>query len=357
MHSSLPLISIIVPLYNNEKYIKKCLESLVNQTYTNIEVIIINDGSTDKSQIIVNQFTQNDKRFICRNFKNEGLSVARNRGLLLARGDYIFFLDSDDYLLNDALNLLYEEQKKSNADIVVSCPFLIQEDININLSKENHSLEKELVTGVELLDKLSTNWIYAVSWGKLYKKNIFDKIKFIPKRQHEDELIIHHLLLKANIVSVIPNQLYFYRKHSDSIMSRSPLIKKLDFLYAMNDRYSLCDCNQLESAKVDVARNVIYFCRNILSVKNIKKCDDETFLTLMSLLSDWGKRESLLMSSCQHHVGRRAIARKIIYLGNKNREKQLSNRFSIVDAIVFFLISIKRVVEKISSINKLTTKF
>ena len=137
------MISIIVPVYNVEDYIDKCLRSIVNQTYKDIEIILINDGSTDSSGDICLKWQEADNRIIYIKKKNEGQGAARNLGVKIAKGDYLTFVDADDWIEENAIACLYESEKKSNADIVIADFSLIFKDLSGNLQPKSITLPTE----------------------------------------------------------------------------------------------------------------------------------------------------------------------------------------------------------------------
>ena len=341
----LPLVSVIVPVFNSEKYIVECLDSLKKQEYENIEVIIIDDGSTDNSPLLIEKHIKSDRRFIYKKYDNNGLSVARNRGLSLSTGELIFFLDSDDYLSLDCIKMMVREQDRYNADIVMSSPALVGPSGESIVTKKDFILECNLYKGEALLEKLSENWVYVVSWGKLFRKSLFQRNRFIPKKQHEDEFIIHHLLINSNSVRTISNKFYFYRQHSNSIMYQSNLYKRLDFLEAMNDRYALCRLNKIEKGELDVAKNVVCFCRPFFSIKKLMTIEKDCFEKLIVLLEPWKNRKALLIKSSSTHCSLRATSRKILYLARK-KSKFGIKKITLCDIIVLMTIDIIRVIEK-----------
>ena len=206
-------ISIIVPIYNAEIYLEKCLNSLVNQTYNNIEIILVNDGSKDNSGKICDQYGKNFANIIVLHKKNGGSASARNLGLSVAQGDYIAFVDADDYV-----NPLYIERMvylaiKFQADLV-QCSFQIihnyGEELKI-INKDNIILKEK--NNIELLEAFCSKKEYlksAVLWNKLIKKEIIKDLKFIEGKGIDDEYLIHKILFKAKKAVVTNEILYYY---------------------------------------------------------------------------------------------------------------------------------------------------
>ena len=228
--NSAPLISIIVPAYNVEKYIKTCLDSLINQTYSNFEIIVINDGSTDQTEKILNEYESNPKIRIFSQ-KNGGLSAARNQGLNLANGELVCFIDSDDSVKSDYLEKLaapfFED---SNIDITV-CGY--QE--KFENSEINHVLKSQKITGAQATKDLLIKQqdFNVLAWNKLYRKKLFSNnhIEYPAGQIHEDNLTTYKLFSHAQKVFYISDVLYIYqRTHSEitkNLYSKEKTLKRL----------------------------------------------------------------------------------------------------------------------------------
>ena len=219
--SSDDTISVIVPVYNTSKYLSRCVESIINQTYSNWEMILVDDGSTDNSGNICDEYTCSDSRIKVIHQENRGLSGARNKGIDEATGKYIFFCDSDDYLRNDCLEKLIVKLKLDRADIVACGIFKTFENKDPNL------WDLELFTAItpgrwsgpeSVIEMMRGNSICTVAWNKLYKKELFDGIRFPENFLNEDEATTYKLLYKAGIVSYTPEALYNYFQRESSIM-------------------------------------------------------------------------------------------------------------------------------------------
>lgn len=200
------LVSIIVPVYNVEKYVLKCLKSLAGQTYKDIEVIVVDDGSTDKSGKICDEFK--DERFRVFHKKNGGLSSARNFGIKKARGNVLAFVDSDDFVKKDFIEKMLN---RLNDDIyVVVCGY------------NNEKPKEEVLSGREATIRLLIKQenIDLITWNKLYRKSLFidNNIWFPEGKKHEDALTTYKLLSKAKRVGYIPDALYGYVVRDGSIM-------------------------------------------------------------------------------------------------------------------------------------------
>lgn len=209
------LVSVIVPVYNNEKFLKKCISSLLTQKYTNIEVILINDGSTDKSGEIIEGYLKKNERIKYINQENSGVADARNRGVESASGKYLLFVDSDDYIGVNYVYDLVHEAEKNNSDLVI-CGY--------TLVDASFRLIKSVVPQNYIAGKNET-WAYRISavCSRLYKKKFWEKnsIKFIQEAgaRGEDVPICLYTNAMAKNVRVIKNTEYYYVQHKESAMN------------------------------------------------------------------------------------------------------------------------------------------
>lgn len=243
------MISIIVPAYNVEKYISKCIESILNQTYEDFEVLLINDGSTDNTLNICNEYAKKDSRIRVINKENGGLSSARNKGIDFAKGDWISFIDSDDYIHQCMYEILYRNIIFYDADISM-CNYkkVYNENINLENVDYKYSEDIKIFNKIEALNQLyiEDNTNFVIMCNKLYKKELFRNLRFDIGQIHEDQLIIHKILFKCNklIYNNIP--LYYYLQREGSIMNQEFNIKKISILRAFEDRILLFYKNNMD---------------------------------------------------------------------------------------------------------------
>lgn len=232
-----PKISIIVPIYNVQQYLKKCIDSIIEQTFNDFELILVNDGSTDKSGIICDEYKKIDNRIKVIHKENGGLSSARNAGIDIAKGKYIGFVDSDDYISKFMFQKLYENIIEYNADISICDYVEVFQDKEI-IYQEKIEKKKLILSNIEALEKIykEKGWVYVVAWNKLYKKEIFNDLRFPIGKVHEDEMIAHEILYKANKIIFIEDQLYYYLQRDNSIMGKNYNINRLDIIDAMKIR-------------------------------------------------------------------------------------------------------------------------
>lgn len=212
------LVSVIIPVYNTEKYLKRCIQSVKEQTYTDVEIILIDDGSTDFSGVICDEFAKDDVRIKIIHKENEGLSSARNIGMEIAMGEYLAFLDSDDYFSTDCIRKMLEMCTQNDADIAIAKMMNITEYTNEELKFEQIE-ELQILSKEEAIEASLYQVLYSCTTpGKLYKKSVLDEIKFPVGRLSEDLATCHLILNNAKKVAYTNSYLYFYRQHSSSIM-------------------------------------------------------------------------------------------------------------------------------------------
>ena len=202
-------VSIIVPVYNTERTVEKCIQSIQKQSYNNIEIVLVDDGSPDNAPAICEEYAKRDTRIVCCHKKNGGLSDARNFGIMRATGDYIGFVDSDDYVAPDMYEKLLETAVKNAADIV-NCGFFLVENGKIVQKRYCDCCIKKM-TGLQAVEALidqreTTNF----AWNKLYKKSLFDEIQFPVGKVYEDLLTTYRLYSKCNTVCNLNEPLYYY---------------------------------------------------------------------------------------------------------------------------------------------------
>ena len=207
-------VSIIIPVYNVESYLDRCVDSVLKQSFQDIEILLIDDGSTDKSGLLCDRWAEKDNRVRVIHKVNEGVSAARNIGLDQANGDYIAFVDSDDFIDANMIETLYNTLQIKHADMCI-CGFVFVDEFGNPLAEENQSspITDEILTGFEVIQKLAGDrgWFYHLAWNKLYRKDLFSDIRF-PKGiiYGEDAFIAHRLLGKCSIVACISDTYYYY---------------------------------------------------------------------------------------------------------------------------------------------------
>lgn len=232
------LVSIIIPIYNVEKYLEKCIKSIINQTYRNLEIILINDGSTDESANICEKYKNQDNRIVFINKKNGGAASAKNEGLKVAKGDYITFVDSDDFIELDMIEYMVNTIKKYNSDIV-QCNFT-----NLYKNTEKFKQDKiieQKITSKDFLELFLTKWDSSLFWNKLFKREVIENIFFKEGRCIDDEFFTYKCVINSKNIVTSNKIVYNYRMRKSGVMksesSQKQILKdRIDYLY---ERYEL----------------------------------------------------------------------------------------------------------------------
>lgn len=213
------LISLVVPIYKVEKYLARCIESIMNQTYKNLEIILVDDGSPDNCGDICDYYAKKDQRIKVIHKKNGGLSDARNVGIDIARGDYIGFVDSDDYIHPLMYERLWDSMQSSESDIAVSnIEKVYGEAMKFpSITADEVAIYDGIQAIKNILDK-NRHVVSVVAWGKLYKKSLFDGVRFPKGKIHEDEFTTYKLYYKSDRVVELSGRYYYYFQREDSIM-------------------------------------------------------------------------------------------------------------------------------------------
>jgi len=212
-----PLISVIVPVYDMEKYLDECVVSILGQTYSNFELVLVDDGSKDSSGAMIDAWGKKDDRVIAIHKPNGGISSARNRGIDIAKGEYLVFVDSDDYVAPEYLEVLLQTAKDANADMAMCGMYALFQDECCRAS--SMPMETQIFTSQKYMERFYINTgFFSVVWNKIYKKKLFDTVRFSEGRINEDTIITPQLVAQTNKVAYIAEPLYFYRQRKGSIM-------------------------------------------------------------------------------------------------------------------------------------------
>ena len=262
------MVSIIVPIYNVEKYLRECLDSIINQTYRNLQIILVDDGSPDKCGEICDEYAKKDDRIEVLHCENGGLSVARNRGYNVCEGEYVLFVDSDDYLKENAVEVLYSHMESDDLQMLFydalsfdeTNPDVSQEEINKYIRKADYP---SVCSGAQLfLEFLKNDEYRSPVQYCLFKKAFIDEnnLSFHEGIIHEDEEFTFLSLLRADRTKHINDVLYHHRFRSDSIMGAKTSKKNTNGCYGVlnvvideNDKF-LCDIKTKEAYIKGVAR-------------------------------------------------------------------------------------------------------
>lgn len=240
------MISVIVPVYNVGKYLNRCIQSILMQTYKDFELILVNDGSTDGSELLCEQYAKTYACITVIHQENAGLSAARNAGISAAKGEYITFIDSDDFIHAKMLEILCSNLEEYDADLSI-CDFrkLKEEELIPDETGENIV---ECFDGSAVMQQLFEKEINTiVAWNKLYKRHIFNRVKFREGKLHEDEYMVHYLLYECKRTVYTSCKLYYYMQHAGTIMSSLMNQKRLqDIIQAYIERLSFFEEKHME---------------------------------------------------------------------------------------------------------------
>ena len=244
----MPEVSVIIPVYNTEQFLGNCLNSVLAQTFTDFEIIIVNDGSTDNSSAIIEEFAKKNNRIVAIHQENMGLSEARNAGLNIVRGNWITFVDSDDLLAPDFLQELLDAAKQYSATIACSDKQLFwkESEIGNSITKPQViELSPEKALERALYQKCGPDYS---AWSKLYDAKIWQNRRFTPGIYFEDMDCIPQVLLDAEKIAFVPEPLYLNRRHDTSILATTYNYKKAELLNIAEKICNLVNGKELKRA-------------------------------------------------------------------------------------------------------------
>lgn len=226
------LVSVIVPIYKVEQYLDKCIESIVNQTYKNLEIILIDDGSPDLCPQKCDSWAEKDKRIKVMHKVNAGPGFARNSGLDIATGDYVMFVDSDDYISLEAIEIMLRRMEQDQSDLAIAQVVKVYSD-GAQDSSAYPWITDQLITQETAFKMLGSSQALPVyACGKLYRKHIFDKIRYQSLKCAEDVFILPDVIEQCKIISLIDAVVYFYFQRDTSIVHTKKLVQMIDNMKA-----------------------------------------------------------------------------------------------------------------------------
>ncbi len=295
-------ISCVIPLYNSEKYIERCLDSVLQQTFKDFEVIIVNDGSTDKSFEIASKYIGLDPRIKIISQENQGLSISRNNGTKIAKGDYIFYLDSDDEITKDAFSSVYNRMMENKVDILI---FNYAKVYSNRSSIKRQKLQERVVYST-LVDKKKILSTSVMPSNKLYsrdfliKKNIF----FYPNIYYEDVPFLWKSAIPAESIAFLDKNILLYHQNHNSIINSDYTEKKInDIIKAM-----------LVIREVILEYNVYYIYKDIYEIKTIKTFIDFFYNIKNNKKKTYVKmRENIKFINIKEYKGKISIYKYIKY--------------------------------------------
>ena len=235
-------VSIIVPIFNVEKYLPYCIESLINQTYQNIEIILVNDGSPDSCREIVDYYAARDHRIIPIHKKNGGVSDARNTGIAYASGEYTFFIDGDDWVDHTLINEMVDRLEQFNADIVQTAHYYAYPEYLLYDNQfENQFTQPKVLDNRQLMKELVRNqFVKNFAWGKLYKTKLIQGIPFQKGIFFEDVCWSYLVMQRVDTYVIMHKPFYYYYQHADSIVGTYS-VKHLDYLEGLKKRHEFLE--------------------------------------------------------------------------------------------------------------------
>lgn len=292
------MISVIVPVYKVEKYLDRCVLSIVNQTYKNLEIILVDDGSPDACPAMCDRWAEKDSRIKVVHKKNGGLSDARNAGMAVARGDYIGFVDGDDYIRCDMYERMLCNSEENGSDIACCGVKMVWDNGNERIMTPKYSYILDNIEAVKAV--VGDTFIKQVVWNRLYKREIIEGLHFPVGKYHEDVFWSYKAVSRALKVSVFDTPCYFYIQRDESIMSESYSEKRFDVIEACVERCSFIAENYPSIkplADLRLLLTCMYHTQLLLSskmkrkikwLKKIHKCAE-------SIGGDWLQSEGLTL--------------------------------------------------------------
>ena len=274
-------ISVIVPIYKVENYLNRCVESIVHQTYHNLEIILVDDGSPDSCPRLCDEWAKKDSRVKVIHKKNGGLSDARNAGMQVATGEYISFIDSDDDIALDFFESLLSVMLKEDSDIAECSVVKFYEDGRMEEFSDD-MVVSTFETEAALSGLIAENPFHQYVWNKLYKAETVRGIPFPFGKLNEDEFWTYQAFGRADRVTVLHKAMYYYFQRSTSIMGEGYNLRRLDALEGKRNRQAYIEehCPELASrSRIDFFASCIFACQSAL--KYLKKNDKKKALTLI----------------------------------------------------------------------------
>lgn len=286
-------ISVIIPVYNTELYLKDCIDSVLIQTFSNFEIILVDDGSTDCSPFICDEYAKKDSRIRVIHKKNEGQGVARNCALEIAKGNYIFFLDSDDWLIPSALVNVFTLAKKYDVDIICFDTFYTSERLLLNSKQDEEKIE--LIDKKELIRQYLMSNISSTPWSKFYKRKLWEKIKFPNIKLHEDAYVLHLIFDQCENALITNQKLYVQYIRSGS--SCTNFFQKQNFLcIECGERYvKFCEekyPDLVNYALCQLIERQIYTLKKMLNDKRKPLFDKEYSMIIAQIKSEIKKLQN-----------------------------------------------------------------
>lgn len=323
-----PLVSIIIPVYNIADYIKKCVDSILVQTYENFEILLIDDGSTDNSSAVCDAIAKTDSRIKVIHKENGGVSAARNTGLEAMQGDYVTFVDGDDYIANDFIECLYNALVSSNADISTCGHYRV--DFDGSLKKIYHLSDDPDTVIVTSGKDAVTNMFYgqlcsASSGSKLYKRKLFNNLRFPDYIMGEDTYVVYHTFKKADVIAHTNKPLYYYVQHSASVTnSKANYIKFYDYVKLYDHIISTENINEKSEYVLSIINRLIE--NNFWVYMKLRNCPNMFFNEKKHIESNIKKYRKYVI--CNPKASARVRMACILSLGGMTALEAVYDRIS-----------------------------
>ena len=335
------LISVIVPIYNVEKYLKKCIDSIINQTYKNLEIILVDDGSPDNCGKICDEYAKNDKRIKVIHKKNGGLSDARNAGIDIAKGKYIGFVDSDDYIVSDMYEYLYNILIENSSDISI-CDYEYYYEKNNIIGKSNNVKINETVDKKEALRRLMGNSIGNYAWNKLYKRDLFNDVRYPVGKKMEDCGTTYKLFYLSNKITIGNERKYYYLQRDDSILHKKNFSFYKDFFELTLEKYKFIKEKYPEIIEndIDMVNKILtlYFEQSEGMEKYIETYNDELMSLFNQITTDKNFKKSINMKMRVKLALFKANKKLFIKISQRKYNKK-ENKKNLKD--ILFIIKLK----------------
>lgn len=303
-----PMISVVIPVYKVEKYLQKCVESVRNQTYTNLEIILVEDGSPDCCPSMCDEFSQADERIRVIHKLNGGLSDARNAGTLQAKGEYITYVDGDDYIDSFYVEYLYFLLQKYHAEMSICCMRVFTE---MKIEPSKGKSEDRAFTAEQALEQMLYQKTFDTSaWGKLYMTSQMRKTLYPKGRTYEDLFTTYKIILQCRVVAYGERQLYFYLQRATSIMAEPFSLKTLDLKVATDELFGYISKKHPLLIPAATSRRFSSYCQLLKKIETAP-----TFATLKQEVWETIKKDRSMVVRNSHCRRKNRLAALCSYMG------------------------------------------
>lgn len=299
------LISVVVPVYNVQNYLKRCVDSIIEQTYSNLEIILVDDGSTDMSGKICDEYAEKDKRIVVIHQSNGGLSQARNSGMKIMTGKYVTFIDSDDYVSKDYVQYLFDMIKKYDADVSICLHRNFYENGHFDHERSKH-VEIKIFDGESaVIDLCYQKSIPNSAWAKMYKTFLLKDIEYPVGRLYEDLGTTYKIFLKSKKIVFSSKEKYYYFQRANSIMHFKFSAKNMDRIWVAEELYRDVSCISPELKRAAISR---MFISNVQVLRELPYQDMKYYAELQKIKMNIKKYRWSVLSDSNAKIINRIIA-------------------------------------------------